>query len=124
VLLSLVQGFSVLLIVGGVYATSFLRGHDDMQARALAYTALIVANVCLILTNRSWSRSILANLRTPNTALWWVLGGAAVFMTLALAVPFLRGVFRFAVLHPLDIVISLAAGIVSIAWLDLLKRRI
>jgi len=123
VLLSLVQGFSVLLIVGGVYATSFLRGHDDMQARALAYTALIVANVCLILTNRSWSRTILANLRTPNTALWWVLGGATVFMALILSVPFLRGIFRFAILHPRDIAISLAAGIVSIAWLDLIKRR-
>jgi len=113
----------VLLIVGGVYATSFLRGHDDMQARALAYTALIVANVCLILTNRSWSRTILANLRTPNTALWWVLGGATVFMALILSVPFLRGIFRFAILHPRDIAISLAAGIVSIAWLDLIKRR-
>jgi len=124
VLLSLVQGFSVLLIVGAVYATSFLRGQGDPHARALSYTALIVANVCLILTNRSWSRTILSNLRTPNTALWWVLGGAAVFMALVLWVPFLRGIFRFAVLHPLDIAISLAAGIVSIAWLDLLKRRI
>ena len=121
--LGILQGFSVLLIIGAIYAIPYLHGYGVRVARAHAYTALIVANLCLILTNRSRSRTILETLRTPNTALWWVLGGAAAFLALVLWVPFLREIFRFAVMHPLDIGISLAAGILSIAWLDQVKRR-
>ncbi len=47
-------------------------------------------------------------------------------LTLVLRVPFLRRVFGFAVLHPRDLAICLAAGMVSIVWfegLKLLNRR-
>ena len=91
------------------------------QARALTFTALIVANLALILTNRSWSRGSSATLRTPNTALWWVLGGAVVFLGLVLYVPALRQLFRFGVLHAVDLAICLAAGVVSVAWFEGLK---
>ena len=42
----------------------------------MTFTTLIVANLGLILVNRSWTRTILGTLRAPNAALWWVLGGA------------------------------------------------
>ena len=50
-----------------------------MEARTLTFTTLIVANLGLILTNRSWSRTILATFRSPNAALGWVMGGAGHF---------------------------------------------
>ena len=88
--LSLLQGISVLLIVLGVFGIALYRGLGEQEARALTFTTLIVANLGLILTNRSWSRTILSTLGSPNTALRWVLGGAAVFLGLVLYVPFLR----------------------------------
>jgi len=121
VLLSLLQGISVLAIVLAVFAISFARGQGELEARVLSFTTLIIANLALILTNRSWSRTILMTLRTPNVALWWVLGGASAFLGLVLYVPFLRGVFKFAALHPLDLAICLAAGAFSIAWFEALK---
>ncbi|MDA8079201.1 MAG: cation transporting ATPase C-terminal domain-containing protein, partial [Nitrospiraceae bacterium] len=80
-----------------------------------------VANLGLILTNRSRSRTIIATLRTPNTALWVVVGGSAFFLGLVLSVPFLRSLFRFSTLHLPDIVISLAAGLLSIFWFEGMK---
>jgi Ca2+-transporting ATPase len=92
-----------------------------MDARALSFTTLIIANLSLILTNRSWSRTILDSLRSPNAALWWVLTGAVAFLGLALYAPFLRSLFRFSTLHPIDLGICFAAGTASILWFEWLK---
>lgn len=119
--LSLLQGLSVLIIVLAVYAVSLYRGQGEMEARALTFTTLIFANLGLILTNRSWSRTILETLGTPNAALWWVIGGALVFLGAVLYIPFLRDLFRFAFLHFIDLAICFMAGIASILWFEGLK---
>ncbi len=119
--MSVLQGASVLAIVFAVFAMALYRGLSENESRALSFTTLIVANLGLILTNRSWTRTIVATLKTPNTALWWVLGGATVFMTLALTVPFLRDLFQFGALDAIDVTICLVAGLVSIAWFEALK---
>jgi Ca2+-transporting ATPase len=119
--LSLLQGTSVLFIILGVFAIALYRGHGELEARALTFTTLIIANLGLILTNRSWSRSILNTLRSHNPALWWVLGGAAVFLGAVLYIPALRSLFHLSTLHFIDLVICLSAGIISIAWFEGLK---
>lgn len=119
--LSLLQGLSVLFIVLAVYAISLYRGQGGTEARALAYTTLIIANLGLILTNRSWSRTILETMSSPNPALWWVVGGALAFLAAVIYVPFLRELFGFAYLHFIDIAICLMAGIASILWFEGLK---
>ncbi|MEI8197385.1 MAG: cation-translocating P-type ATPase, partial [Phycisphaerae bacterium] len=118
---SLLQGVSVLAIVLGVFLTARYLGHSEDNSRGLTFAALVVANLGLILTNRSWTRTILGMMRVPNAALWWVVGGATVFLTLALTVPFLRTLFRFAPLHTVDLVVCLCAGAISIMWFELLK---
>jgi magnesium-transporting ATPase (P-type) len=80
VVVSLLQGLSVLLIVLTVFGVALFRGQGELDARALTFTTLIIANLGLILANRSWSRTLLENLRTPNAAMWWVFGGATVFL--------------------------------------------
>jgi Ca2+-transporting ATPase len=122
VLESVLQGVAVLAVVLTVFGIAWFRGQNEGEARALSYTTLIIANLGLILTNRSRTRTILATLRTPNAALWWVLGGATVFLSLVLSIPFLRSLFRFSVLHPLDIAICLGAGVLSILGFELFKR--
>ena len=119
--LSFLQGFVVLTIVLAVYAVSLFRGQGEEEARALTYTTLIVANLGLILTNRSWSRTILETISRPNRALWWVVGGALVFLAAVLYIPFLRELFGFGYLHFLDIAICFMAGIASIIWFEGLK---
>ena len=119
--LSLLQGVSVLLIVLAVFGIALYRGQGELEARALTFTTLVIANLSLIFTNRSWSRTILAILRSPNAAMWWVVGGALVFLGLVLYIPFLRDLFHFATLHAVDLAISLAAGMATILWLEGLK---
>jgi Ca2+-transporting ATPase len=121
VVLSLLQGLSVLGILLVVFSIALFRGQGEADARTLTFTTLIVANLALIFTNRSWSRSIRSTLRSANSALRWVFGGALVFLGLVLYIPFLRTLFHFSFLHPTDLLICLGAGGVSILWFEWLK---
>ena len=120
-LLSTLQGLSVLVILLAVFGISLARGQGEREARTLAFTTLIIANLGLMLTNRSWTASILEIVRTPNSALWWVTGGAVVFLGLVLTIPALHGMFRFSAIHMDDLIICLSAGIFGIAWFELFK---
>jgi Ca2+-transporting ATPase len=122
VLSSVLQGISVLAIVVLVFCIAWYLQRGENEARALAYTTLIVANLGLILTNRSRTRTILETLRTPNTALWWVLGGATVFLSAVLSIAPLRDIFNFAPLHPPDLAICLGAGVLAILGFEVAKR--
>ena len=120
--ISILQGVSVLGILLGVFWMARLIGHsDDESRRALVFATLVVSNVCLILTNRSWSRTIISMFKEPNAALWWVVGGASLMLTLVLSVPFLQKLFHFSRLHLTDVLLCVAAGIVSIVWFEILK---
>ncbi len=119
--LSILQGISVLVIVISVFAIALYRGHGEADARTLTITTLIIANLGLIFANRSWSRTILSTLRSPNPALWWISGGTLVFLSLILYVPFLQQLFHFSKLHFSDLLICFSAGLISILWFELLK---
>ena len=119
--LSFLQGLGVLVILVAIYGVALRRGQGEQEARALAFTTLIIANLGLILTNRSWSRTMLGTIRSRNAALWWVVGGALVFLGIVLYVPFLRDLFRFAPLHLEDLALCVAAGAISIIWFELFK---
>jgi Ca2+-transporting ATPase len=121
VALSLLQGLIVLMILLVVFLFSLSRGQSVQEARALTFTTLVVANLSLILTNRSWSRTIWATLRTANVALGWVFGGALTLLILVLYVPFLRKLFHFTFLHPDDLLLCLFAGGFSILWFEGVK---
>ncbi len=114
----------MLLVLLAVFGISLARGQGELEARTLAFTTLMVANLGLMLTNRSWSATLRETLRAPNTALWWVTGGALVFLGLVLTVSELRSLFRFSVLHGVDVLVCLAAGSFSIAWFELFKVRV
>jgi P-type Ca2+ transporter type 2C len=120
--ISLLQGASVLAILLIVFWAARHIGHSDEESRrALVFATLVVSNLGLILTNRSWSRTIGSMLKEPNAALWWVIGGAATMLSLVLSVPFLQKLFHFGRLHIVDVLLCVAAGIVSIAWFEILK---
>jgi P-type Ca2+ transporter type 2C len=119
--LGLLQGASGLLIVLAIYMSAFWGWLNAADATALSFTTLVVANLGLIFANRSWTRTIWATLRTPNAALWWVIGGTTFFLGLALYVPFLRELFHFSTLHLNDLALCLAGGFASVIWFEGLK---
>jgi len=119
--LSLAQGVVVLALVAAGYGLTLRAGLSENEARAFAFTTLIVANLGLIFANRSWTQTIFARLAVPNRALWFVTGGALAFLILSLNVPALNRVFRFAELGAGHFGLAVALGIASILWFEGLK---
>ncbi|MGC8659419.1 MAG: cation-translocating P-type ATPase [Desulfomonilaceae bacterium] len=118
---SLLQGVGVLFVVALVYAITLYRGHSEPDARALTFTTLVVANLGLILANRSWSQTIIRTLTIPNKALWAVISGTLVFLGAVLSISTLRDLFHFSKLHINDLVLCFSAGVLSILWFEGLK---
>ena len=87
----------------------------------MTFLTLVVSLLVIILANRSWTRGIVSMLRVPNTALWWVAGGAATMLALVLFVPAAQGLFHFAPLRAGDMALSLGAGLICVMWFELLK---
>jgi Ca2+-transporting ATPase len=119
--LSLLQGFVVLAVVLAIYLIACARGLSEDEVRALTFTTIVVANLCLILTNRSWSETIVSTLRSYNRALFWVFSGALVCLALVLYVPVLRDLFLFGPLDLPDLFLCVWAGAASILWFELFK---
>ena len=87
----------------------------------MTFTTIVIADLGLILTNRSWSETIFANLLSPNTALVYVFVGTVISLALVLYVPFLQDLFRFGALTAADLALCAVAGIISILWFEIFK---
>jgi Ca2+-transporting ATPase len=119
--LALLKGGGILAIALVIFVASLYRGQGELDARALTFTTLILANLGLILSESSTSRLSLSILKTPNVALWWVMGGGLSFLAMVLYVPVLGRLFSFAFLHPIDLVICLIGGLICLIWFEQLK---
>jgi Ca2+-transporting ATPase len=121
VMLSLGLGASVTAVVLGAFAIAHHAGQPEGAARAVTFTILILANLAVIISTRSWTTALGGG--TANPALWWVGGGALAFLAIALYVPGVRALFRFDVLHAGDLAICVAAAFAGTAWFELRKWR-
>jgi Ca2+-transporting ATPase len=127
--LSILQGVFSLAAVLGAYLLGLFIGRMQnlnpallqVEAKTLAFATLIISNLCLIIVNRSWSKSFISVLREKNVALLYVAGGALLFLGLVIYVPYLQDLFHFSYLHFTDIIIAVLLGIISIAWFEVVK---
>jgi Ca2+-transporting ATPase len=120
-IIALIQGLSALGFVTAMFIWAIHEGKPEQYARGLAFTTLIVANLALIWTNRSWTETITQTFRSRNVALWIVSVGALVLLGFVLNVPFLNELLRISSLDAQDLALCGLAGVASIAWFELLK---
>lgn len=121
ILLSCIQGCSVLAIVLAVYFIYLHLGYSEKSVRAMSFLTLIVANVAIILSNRSWTTNIFQILLTPNKTVKWIVGSAVAFLILILNIPFLMNLFLFEKILIMNALICIGAGLFSITWFELYK---
>ena len=121
ILLSCLQGVGILVVTLAIYLVGLHLGYEANEVRAMAFTTLIVSNIAVILTNRSWTDNIFRIIVTPNKAVLWVVGGAIFFLILTLNITFFLKLFQFQKLSFLNIIISVLAGIFTIVWFEIYK---
>jgi len=117
---ALLQGLGVLAVVMAAFAWASPRSPES-EARAFAFTTLVVGNLALILSNRSATRSLWATLHTPNKTLWVVVGLAFALLLAALYIPWAGGVLRFAPLPAHELAVACGLGLLSVLWFEGIK---
>jgi P-type Ca2+ transporter type 2C len=121
ILFSCLQGVGILVVTLIVYLAGLRLGYAAEAVRAMAFTTLIVSNIAVILTNRSWTDNIFKIIATPNRAVLWVVGGAIFFLTMILKIPFFLNLFQFQKLTMLNIILCITAGFTTIIWFEIYK---
>ena len=118
--LAFLQGLGVLGVVLAAYAVSDQRLSEG-EARAFAFATLVVANLALIFSNRSGTKSLWSALRTPNATLWIVIGLALALLTTALYLPWAIGVLRFGPLPAHELAMACGLGVLAVSWFETVK---
>ena len=117
---ALLQGLGALAAVAGAYWWG-LSHLPEPQARAFAFCTLVIANLALILSNRSKNGSLFATLRRPNKTLWLVAASTFVLLVVVIEVPVLFELFRFDTPPPMALLAVAGIGLLSALWFDLVR---
>jgi Ca2+-transporting ATPase len=120
---ALLQGGMVLAILSGEFLIAARLGMPEGDLRALVFASLVLANMGLILVNRSFDSSISRALLRPNRALQLLFGGVSVILAAALFWPSARTLFHFGRLHWDDLSVCLVVGACSLLLLESMKSR-
>lgn len=122
ILISLLQGLSVLILLAAIYAISIQLGFGAEKSRAITYIAMIASNVSLIWSNRSWSQSIIGRNKEANNKTV-VLITILVLIALVLInyLPFLNSLFGFSQLSIIELLISIFLGFIMVIWFEIMK---
>lgn len=89
------KGLLLLAMVFIVYFLSLNEAHTEGEVRAIAFTALVIGNMFLILTTLSKTRNAIQVLAEKNLTLLLILITASGALILLLGVPYFNTIFGF-----------------------------
>jgi len=117
--IAVLQGVVVFGTVVAVYGWAVWSGKPEGEVRSLTFATLVLANLGLIMVNRSWRLSILGTLRErDNPAIKWILGVTLAILSVLIFVPPVRSAFDFGAVQARDVVVPLVAAVASILWFE------
>lgn len=95
IIISLLQGFALLLVVLAVYFFNIKLGKSDAEVRVFSFGTLLIGNFLLTLVNKSWKGKSIQEVFLGNKAFIVTLLIAITSFTLILSIPMLRRLFFF-----------------------------
>ncbi|HKQ12672.1 MAG TPA: cation-translocating P-type ATPase [Steroidobacteraceae bacterium] len=124
---SVTLGLVALVLSVTVYGLA-LQTLSEGESRALAFVAIVAANLALIFVSRSRSEALTTIFVKPNRIYWSIVGLASVALIIAIGVPGTAAAFRFDPPPVSAILMTIAAAVslvVTFGWLlriDVAKR--
>ncbi len=118
---AVLQGLIVLAILAGVLISAAHFGMLESDLRALIFTSLVLMNMGLILVNRSFKASLARAILSPNRSLWVLFCSVITLLSLTVFWHPAQLLFHFGRLHWDDLILSAAAGLLSLLLLEAIK---
>lgn len=120
-LLSIVQGIIIAAGALGLYFYFMTGGASLEQTRTVVFTNLILSNIFLTYSNRSFTQTIYYTSRYKNNLAFVLLLISSLFLAALHLVPAIRNQFQLSVVTPGQFFISLAVAFISVMWFELYK---
>ncbi|HVZ56813.1 MAG TPA: cation-translocating P-type ATPase, partial [Chitinophagaceae bacterium] len=115
-LVSILQGLLISAGVLGVYYFAMQRGDSLLPTRTVVFTTLILANIFLTFTNRSFQLTLVSTVRYPNNLTGWVLILSVGFLAAIHRVPLVRDLFGMTPIPAGEFLRCLAVATASVFW--------
>ena len=120
--LSIAQGLTVFLTILALFFYSFNSGRSDGEIRSLVFGSLMVANIGLILTNRSRTLTIFETFsQRENRAVKWIVFGAATIVVSLLSFDPLRQIFDLGAISLGDWLTIFVTALLGVGWYEFFK---
>jgi P-type Ca2+ transporter type 2C len=116
------QGFAVLIAVAAALVLGAHAGMPERTLRAFVFALLVLANLGLILVNRSFHATLADAVLRPNRALWLLSVGVLLVLGVAIYWPPAQGLFDFGMLGGRAVAICAATSLGLVGLLEWAKR--
>lgn len=121
ILFSIFKGTLVLAAVMLVGHLSIVEGHTEKEVRAITFSSLIIANVFLILSSLSKTRTVIAVITEKNWSVILILSIALIMLFMSVSVPFLLNIFNFSFPGYAHFIPSIGFAFLLLITLEILK---
>jgi Ca2+-transporting ATPase len=121
ILLSFLKGLILFGVVAAVYFVSIHEGHTEGEVRAIAFSALIIGNVFLILTSLSDTRNMFSVLKERNLPVLIILVAALGLLFLSISIPVLQDIFSFEYPGSSHFIPSFSGALIILCIFELIK---
>ena len=115
---SIAQGLGIAGAVLGVYYVAMRQGQGVAEVRTLAFATLVLSNIFLTLSNRSFTQSVFQTLRVPNRILWLMLGLTLALLLTTLLMPAAQRLFGFVPVPLAGLGWCTLAALVGVGWVE------
>ncbi len=120
-LISIIQGLIISAGALTLYYIFMNKGNTLTETRTIVFTTLIISNIFLTFTNRSFTQTFTKTIRYKNNLALPVIIISILFLSVILLVPLVRKLFELSVISANTFFICLAAAFISVAWFEMYK---
>lgn len=123
-LISIMQGIVIAAGVLLLYYFAMRSNHSLEETRSLVFTTLIIANVFLTFSSRSFTQNILTTTRYKNSLALPVLAASVIFLCLLLLYPPVRHLFGLTAISFAEFGICFSVAFFSVFWFEVYKTNL
>jgi len=123
-LISITQGILITAGVLWIYYFTMYKGSTLSETRTMVFTTLIISNIFLTFTNRSFTQNFTKTIRYKNNLAPWVLLTSVLFLAILHLVPFIRTIFGLATINLTQFLLCTGIAFVAVIWFEVYKTQL
>ena len=119
--MSIIQGLVITGVCLGLGYYYMENDHTITEVRTIIYSTLILSNIFLTLSNRSFYYSVLTTIQYKNILIPLILSASLIILLLSIYFTPFQNIFQFIPLQAVDLGYCLLAAFAGVMWIEIVK---